>query len=65
MNKIRKKHFHDLKFSPAVSNVFPLTQTKLPLDENLLLVFKRVLRIERRPNILDTNLKNPLLNILS
>jgi hypothetical protein len=36
------------------------------LDENLLLVFKRVLPIERRPNFfLDTNLKNPLLNISS
>jgi hypothetical protein len=34
-----------------------LTQTKLPLDEILLLVFKRVLPIERRSNILDTNLK--------
>jgi hypothetical protein len=29
------------------------------MDEILLLVFKRVLPIERRPNILDTNLKNP------
>jgi hypothetical protein len=54
-----------LKFSPPVSNAFSLTQTKLPLDENLLLVFKRVLSIERRPNILDTNLKKPLLNISS
>jgi hypothetical protein len=25
MNKIRKKHFQDLKFSPPVSNAFPLT----------------------------------------
>jgi hypothetical protein len=32
-------------FSP-VSNAFPLTQTKLPLNEILLLVFKRVLPIE-------------------
>jgi hypothetical protein len=31
-----------LKFSPPVSNVFPLTKTKLPLDKFLLLVFKRV-----------------------
>jgi hypothetical protein len=45
-------------FSP-VSNAFPLTYIKLPLDEILLLVFKRVLPIERRSNILDTNLKNP------
>jgi hypothetical protein len=59
MNKIRKKHFQDLKFSPPVSNAFPLTYTKLPLDEILLLVFKRVLPIERRSNIVDTNLKNP------
>jgi hypothetical protein len=58
MNKIRKKHFQGLKFYPPVSNAFPLTQTKLPLNENLLLVFKRVLPIERKPTILDTNLKN-------
>jgi hypothetical protein len=32
-----------LKFSPPVSNAFPLTKTKLPLTEILLLVFKRVL----------------------
>jgi hypothetical protein len=38
-----KKHFKDLKFSPPVSNDFPLTKTKLPLNEILLLVFKRVL----------------------
>jgi hypothetical protein len=31
-------------FSP-VSNAFPLTKTKLPLKEILLLVFKRVLDI--------------------
>jgi hypothetical protein len=37
------KHFQDLKFSPPVSNAFPLTSTKLPLNEILLLVFKRVL----------------------
>jgi hypothetical protein len=35
------------------------------MNEILLLVFKRVLPIERRPNILDTKLKNPLLNISS
>jgi hypothetical protein len=35
-----------LKFSPPVSNAFPLTQTKFPLNEILLLVFKRVLPIE-------------------
>jgi hypothetical protein len=60
-----------LKFSPPISNAFPLTYTKLPLDEILLLVFKRVLPIERRSNILDAHLKNanqlknPLLNISS
>jgi hypothetical protein len=43
INKIFEKHFQDLKFSPPVSNVFPLTTTKLPLNEILLLVFKRVL----------------------
>jgi hypothetical protein len=59
MNRNCKKHFQDLKFSPPISNAFPLTKTKLPLDENLLLVFKRVLPSERRSNILDTNLKNP------
>jgi hypothetical protein len=32
-----------LKFSPPVSNAFPLTQTKLPLNAILLLAFKRVL----------------------
>jgi hypothetical protein len=31
-------------FSP-VSNAFPLTKTKLPLNEILVLVFKRVLQI--------------------
>jgi hypothetical protein len=52
MNKIHKKHFQDLKFSPPVSNAFPLTRTKLPMDETLLLVFKRILLIEKG---LDTN----------
>src|SRR5688572_10786520 len=59
MNKIARSIFKILEFSPPVSNAFPLTYTKLPLDEILLLVFKRVLPIERRSNILDTNLKNP------
>jgi hypothetical protein len=45
MNKIFEKHFQDLKFSPPVSNAFPLTKTKLPLNKILLLVFKRVLDI--------------------
>jgi hypothetical protein len=43
VNKNFAKHFKDLKFSPPVSNAFPLTKTKLPLNEILLLVFKRVL----------------------
>ena len=45
MNKIARSIFQDLKISPRA---FPLTSTKLPLDEILLLVFKRVLPIERR-----------------
>jgi hypothetical protein len=51
-----------LKFSPSVSNAFPLTCTKLPLDEILLLVLERVLPFERRSNILDTNLEYVYLN---
>jgi hypothetical protein len=51
-------------FSPYFKR-FSFDLNKTPLDENLLLVFKRVLPIERIPNILDTNLKNPLLNISS
>jgi hypothetical protein len=44
MSKIlRSIYFQDLRFSPPVSNAFPLTKTKLPLNEILLLVFKRVL----------------------
>jgi hypothetical protein len=35
-----------LKFSPPVSNAFPLTKQKLPLNEIILLVFKRVLMIQ-------------------
>ena len=46
MNKIFAKHFQDLKFSPPVSNAFPLTKQKLPLNEIILLVFKRVLMIQ-------------------
>jgi hypothetical protein len=46
MNKIFEKHCQDLKFSPPVSNAFTLTQTKLPLNKFLLLVFKRVLRYQ-------------------
>jgi hypothetical protein len=30
MNKIFEKHFQDLKFSPPLSNAFPLTKQKLP-----------------------------------
>jgi hypothetical protein len=45
MNKIFEKHFQVLKLSPPVSNAFPLTKQKLPLNEILLLVFKRVLDI--------------------
>jgi hypothetical protein len=45
MNKIERSIFKILKFSPSVSNTFPLTKTKLPLNEILLLVFKMVLQI--------------------
>jgi hypothetical protein len=45
MNKILEKHLQDLKFSPPVSNAFPLTKQTLPLDKILLLVFKRVLML--------------------
>jgi hypothetical protein len=45
MNKIERSNFKILKFSPPVSNAFPLTKTKLPLDKILLLVFKRVLQV--------------------
>jgi hypothetical protein len=31
MNKIFEKHFQDLKFSPPVSNAFPLTKQNSPL----------------------------------
>jgi hypothetical protein len=61
MNKIFEKHFQDLKFSPPDSNDFPLTKTKLPLDEILLLVFKRVFLFERRSNILDAYFEKLLL----
>jgi hypothetical protein len=47
MNKIREKHFQDLKFSPPISNAFSLTRTRLPLEEILLLVFKKVSPIEK------------------
>jgi hypothetical protein len=45
MNKIERSIFKILKFSPPVSNAFPLTKAKLPLNEILLLVFKSVLQI--------------------
>jgi hypothetical protein len=63
MNKISRSIFQDLKFSPSVSNAFSLTKTKLPLNEILLLVFKRVLPIERRSNIFRYRFENPPLNI--
>jgi hypothetical protein len=46
MNKNFEKHFQDLKFSPPVSNAFPLTKQNSPFNEILLLVFKRVLDID-------------------
>jgi hypothetical protein len=45
MNKILRTIFQDLKFSPPVSNAFPLTKQNFPLNQILLLVFKRVLDI--------------------
>jgi hypothetical protein len=56
MNKIVRSIFK-IWNPPCFKCFFPLTYTKLSLDEILLLVFKRVLPIERRSNILDTNLK--------
>jgi hypothetical protein len=53
------------EISPLVSNAFPLTETKLPLNEILLLVFKRVL-VDTNWNYvrnLDVNFENPSLNI--
>jgi hypothetical protein len=52
-----------LKFSPPVSNAFPLTKPKLPLNEILPLEFKRVFQIEKGSNILDTNFVKLLLKI--
>jgi hypothetical protein len=46
---ILHKAFSSFEISPPISNAFPLTKTKLPLNEILLLVFKRVL--------IDTNWK--------
>jgi hypothetical protein len=43
MNKISRSIFKIWNFSPPVSNAFPLTKTKLPLDEIFLLTFNRVL----------------------
>jgi hypothetical protein len=51
MNKIFEKHFQVLKFSPPVSNAFPLTKQNPPLNEFLLLVFKRVLDINFEEDI--------------
>jgi hypothetical protein len=45
--------FSIFEISPPVSNAFPLTSTKLPLNEIHLLVFKRVL--------IDTNFENILI----
>jgi hypothetical protein len=39
---IARSIFKILKFLPLVSNAFPLTKFKLPLNEILLLVFKMV-----------------------
>jgi hypothetical protein len=52
MNKIARSNFSRFEISPPISNAFPLTKQKLPLNEVLPLVFKRVFEI-------DTNLKLP------
>jgi hypothetical protein len=36
--------FSRFEISPPVSNAFPFTEQKLPLNEILLLAFKRVLK---------------------
>jgi hypothetical protein len=56
MNKILRSIFKILKSSPPVSNDFPLTKQTPPLNEILLLVFKRVLEIKFEKGY--TNLKN-------
>jgi hypothetical protein len=38
MNKILEKHLQDLKFSPPVSNAFPLTKQNSPLMKSPLSV---------------------------
>jgi hypothetical protein len=55
MNNIVRSIFKIWRFL----SLFQMLFLWLPLDEILLLVFKRVLQIGRRSNILDTNLKNP------
>jgi hypothetical protein len=49
---LQEAFFQDFEISPPVSNAFPLTKQKLPLNEILPLAFKRVLKM-------DTNLKLP------
>jgi hypothetical protein len=58
MNKISRSIFKIWIFSPYFK-CFSFNLNKTPPDEILLLVFKRVLPIERISNVLDTNLKNP------
>jgi hypothetical protein len=41
---ILQEAFLRFEISPPVSNAFPLTKYKLPLNKILLLAFKRVLR---------------------
>ena len=45
MNKILRSIFKIWNFLPLFQMLFPLTKQKLPLNEILLLVFKRVLDI--------------------
>jgi hypothetical protein len=58
MNKILRSIFKIWIFLPYFK-CFSFDLNKTPLDEIHLLVFKRVLPIERKSNVLDTNLKNP------
>jgi hypothetical protein len=61
--------FSRFEISPPISNAFSMTKTKLPLNEILPLVFKRVLPISENTNKyqlkkdqihLDINLKTSL-----
>jgi hypothetical protein len=50
MSKIARSIFQDFEISLLVSNAFALTTTKLPLNEIIPLVFKRVFQIFENTN---------------